>query len=224
MLAAAALVNTRATVDRSVGRVVAGARPGRWLALAWHRASRASSGRNLLAASAAGNRLRPFEPPSRLEVAPMATASSLAPVVRSANEGESRWFYGGGVYTWKATTEETGGAFFLFEDRMEQGKMTPLHTHPDSDESMYVLEGEILMHMDGEEHRIASGGLAVAPRGVPHALLVLSDFARLLCLHTPGACQAFYLDASEPSTPAKLVRSRSTSPGYRSRRSATAAL
>lgn len=128
----------------------------------------------------------------------MATASSLAPVVRSADEGESRWFFGGGVHTWKATTEETGGAFFLFEDRMEQGKMTPLHTHPDSDESMYVLEGEILMHMDGKEHRIASGGLAVAPRGVPHAFLVLSDVARLLCLHTPGACQAFYIDASEP--------------------------
>lgn len=128
----------------------------------------------------------------------MATASSLAPIIRSVDEGARRWFYGGGVHTWKATTEETGGAFFLFEDRMEQGKMTPLHTHPDSDESMYVLEGEILMHMDGTEHRIAAGGLAVAPRGVPHAFMVLSGVARLLCLHTPAACQAFYLDASEP--------------------------
>lgn len=63
---------------------------------------------------------------------------------------------------------------------------------------MYVLEGEILMHMDRQDHRIGVGGLAVAPRGMPHAFLVLSETARLLCLHTPGSCQAFYWAASEP--------------------------
>ena len=104
------------------------------------------------------------------------------------------------MHTWKATADETGGAFLLFEDVMDRGKMTPLHIHPESDETMYVLEGEILMHLDGREHRIAAGGLAVAPRGVPHAFLVLSEQARLLCLHTPGCCQAFYWDASEPLT------------------------
>lgn len=128
----------------------------------------------------------------------MSKVRTAAPIIRAQDEGDQRWFFGGGVHTWKANAEETDGAFFLFEDRMERGKMTPLHTHPDSDESMYVLEGEILMHMDGQEHRIAAGGLAVAPRGVPHAFLVVSDEARLLCLHTPGCCQAFYLAASEP--------------------------
>ena len=29
---------------------------------------------------------------------------------------------------------------------------------------------------------------------------MLTDTARLLCLHTPGCCQAFYWDASEPTT------------------------
>lgn len=128
----------------------------------------------------------------------MSTVRTAAPIIRAQEEGDQRWFFGGGVHTWKATAEETHGAFFLFEDRMERGKMTPLHTHPESDESMYVLAGEILMHMDGQEHRIVAGGLAVAPRGVPHAFLVVSDEARLLCLHTPGCCQAFYLAASEP--------------------------
>ena len=127
------------------------------------------------------------------------TKSNPAPIVRAATDGEQRWFFGGGLHTWKAKAEETGGAFLLFEDRMTHGKMTPLHTHPDSDESMFVLEGEILMHIDGQEHKIATGGLAVAPRRVPHAFMVLSDLARVLCLHTPGACQAFYLDASEPA-------------------------
>ncbi len=119
-------------------------------------------------------------------------------IVRDRDEGERRWFYGGGEHTWKATAEETDGAFLLFEDRMAQGKATPLHTHPDSDESMFVLEGEILMHIDGAEHRVGPGGFAVAGRGVPHAFMVTSPEARLLCLHTPGCCQAFYWDASEP--------------------------
>ncbi len=122
----------------------------------------------------------------------------LASTVRRSGEGQQRWFYGGGVHTWKATSEETGGAFLLFEDEMEQGKTTPLHIHPESDESMYVLEGEILVHMDGQQHRVGPGGLMVAPRGVPHAFMVLSATARLLCLHTPGSAQAFYIGASEP--------------------------
>jgi quercetin dioxygenase-like cupin family protein len=124
--------------------------------------------------------------------------STAVPIIRDAAEGQRRWFYGGGVHTWKATSAETGGAFLLFEDRMDQGKLTPLHTHPDSDETMYVLEGEILFHMDGQEYRVGAGGLATAPRGTPHAFMVLSEVAGLLCLHTPGCCEAFYWDASEP--------------------------
>lgn len=119
-------------------------------------------------------------------------------IVRARDEGERRWFYGGGEHIWKATAEETGGAFLLFEDRLTEGKVTPLHTHPDSDESMFVLEGEILMHIDGTDHRVGPGGFAVATRGVPHAFMVTSSEVRLLCLHTPGCCQAFYWDASEP--------------------------
>jgi quercetin dioxygenase-like cupin family protein len=127
-------------------------------------------------------------------------ATSSTPIVRADSEGDRRWFYGGGVHTWKVRADEVDGAFMLFEDRMSQGKMTPLHTHPDSDETMYVLEGEILMHLDGLEYRIGAGGIAVAPRGLPHAFLVTSPFARMLCLHTPGCCEAFYWQASEPLT------------------------
>ena len=119
---------------------------------------------------------------------------------RANDDGRTRWFYGGGSAHLKATADETGGSFLLFEDQLERGKMTPLHRHPESDESMYVLAGEILMHMDGREYRVAAGGLAIAPRGLPHAFMVLSEAARLLCLHTPGNCQAFYWGASEPAS------------------------
>lgn len=132
----------------------------------------------------------------------METVSNPAAIIRAEGQGELRWFFGGGVHTWKARAAETGGAFLLFEDEMSGGKMTPLHTHPDSDETMFILAGEILMHMDGSERTIGPGGLAVAPRGVPHAFMVLSKSARMLCLHTPGCCEAFYWDASTPRSPA----------------------
>jgi quercetin dioxygenase-like cupin family protein len=128
----------------------------------------------------------------------MSEPAAPEPILRAKEDGERRWFFGGGVHIWKATAAETGGAFLLFEDRMERGKMTPLHTHPGSDETMIVLDGEILMHLDGEQHTVADGGVAVAPRGVPHAFMVTSPTVRLLCLHTPGCCQAFYWGASEP--------------------------
>lgn len=124
--------------------------------------------------------------------------STSTAIIRGKEQGERRWFYGGGVHVWKAKAEETGGAFMMFEDQMSGGKMTPLHTHPDSDETMFILEGEILMHMAGTEHRVSQGGLVVAPRGVAHAFMVTSPLARVLCLHTPGCCQAFYWDASTP--------------------------
>ena len=127
-------------------------------------------------------------------------ASKVVPIVRVAGQGERLWFYGGGLHIWKATSSETGGAFLLFEDVMSRGKTTPLHTHPEVDETLYVLEGEILLHIDGEEQPVEAGGVALAPRGVPHAFLVTSATARILFLETPGSSEGFYRGASEPAT------------------------
>ena len=127
--------------------------------------------------------------------------SSAVPIIRQAGEGEHLGFAGGGVFTMKATAAETDAAFLLMEHRSVGGKSTPLHTHPE-DEAIYVLEGELLVHVDGKEHHVGKGGLFVAPRGVPHAFLITSDTAHLLSLQTPGTGEAFYRDASELVDPA----------------------
>jgi quercetin dioxygenase-like cupin family protein len=111
------------------------------------------------------------------------------------------WFAGGGTFTWKATAAETGGAFLLLEDHMVKGKTTPLHTHPNEDETIFVLEGELLVDCDGEQHRLGEGGLFVAPRGLPHAFMVISETARILALQTPGSGESFYRQAGEPLGP-----------------------
>jgi quercetin dioxygenase-like cupin family protein len=124
---------------------------------------------------------------------------TLAATVRESGEGESRWFCGGGRITWKVTSADTGGAFLLFEDEMEAGKVTPLHLHPETDETFYLLEGEILLDLPGERRVLGAGGVAVMPRGLPHAFMVTSPIVRMLCLLTPGNSEEFFRLASEPA-------------------------
>jgi len=122
----------------------------------------------------------------------------MDPIVRSAEGGELRWFAGGGVHRWLATAEQTDAGFLLFEDRMERGKVTPLHLHPEVEETMYLLEGEVLFSLDGGERRVGAGGMVMVPRGTPHAFMVTSETAKMLCLVTPGVGQDFFFNASEP--------------------------
>ena len=125
--------------------------------------------------------------------------NTRVPIVRAAGEGEKRTFLGGGLHTWKLTTEDTDGAFFMLEDVMGQGKCTPLHRHPEADETVYVLEGEIVVNLDGQESHVSAGGMTFTPRGVPHAFFVVAAGTRVLVLQTPGIGQAFYRGASEPA-------------------------
>jgi len=124
-------------------------------------------------------------------------------VIRQDGEGEHLWFAGGGLFTMKTTLAETNKAFCLHEDREVSGKATPLHRHPNNDEVLYVLEGEILAYMAGEEHWVGKGGVFVALRGEPHAFMVTSEAARLLCMTVPGTGwpELFYRELCESAEP-----------------------
>jgi quercetin dioxygenase-like cupin family protein len=119
-------------------------------------------------------------------------------IVRNKGDGERMWFLGGGLHVWKALAEETDDSMLVFEDHLERGKVTPMHLHADVDEALYVIEGEILLNVEGDEHVVGPGGFSFAPRGCAHAFMVRSELARLLCIQTPGSGQTFYRDASEP--------------------------
>lgn len=86
----------------------------------------------------------------------------------------------------------------MFEHAASQGKMTPLHLHPDSDETVYVFEGELRFLIDGVEHLVGPGTVVSVPRGIPHAFIVTSDMARSLWVTTPGGTmEAFYRQAGD---------------------------
>lgn len=120
-----------------------------------------------------------------------------APVVRRAGEGDKRWFFGGGEWTWKVGSAESGGGLSVVEIAMDQGKCTPLHSHP-IDESLWLLEGALTYHIDGENTDVNVGDFVMVPAEVPHAFMVVSEHARILTIQTSCDCEAFYLGASEP--------------------------
>ena len=120
-------------------------------------------------------------------------------IVMTEGEGEKRWFLGGGVLTWKVHAEDTNGAFFVVEDNLVKGKTTPLHRHPNADELVYVIDGEILLFdPGGEPRRVGRGTVVMNPRGVEHAFTVVSETARILSIQNPGSAEAFYKGASVP--------------------------
>jgi quercetin dioxygenase-like cupin family protein len=123
--------------------------------------------------------------------------NGLVSAVTPQEAGESVWF-GGGLVTFKVTSEQSGGVLCVIEHAASRGKRTPLHLHPDHDETVYMLEGELLLHIDGVEHTVGPGTVVWIPRGTPHALLVTSEMARSLWAITPGAAmEAFFRQAGD---------------------------
>ena len=91
----------------------------------------------------------------------------------------------------KASAETTGGAFALFEEA--EPVDTPLHVHDNEDELFYVLEGEHVFQVGGEEHRAGPGQAVFAPRGVPHSQRrVVPRTGRVLALTSPAGLEGFF--------------------------------
>lgn len=121
----------------------------------------------------------------------VARAGSMTPVALGPGEGEAIWF-AGGLLVMKATGEQTGSEFSVIEQMWRQGYATPLHVHLEDFTSLYVLEGEITLHVrDGGPVPAPAGSFLHVPAGVPFAFRVESETARLLQLITTRHEQFF---------------------------------
>ena len=112
-------------------------------------------------------------------------------------EGEAIWF-NGALQNIKVPGAWSEDAFSLVEVESTEGRATGLHTDP-SHETFYVLEGELLFHVDGQERRAPSGSTVAIRRGVPHAFIVTSERARFLVMNTPGGHDRFFQAGGEPA-------------------------
>jgi quercetin dioxygenase-like cupin family protein len=114
------------------------------------------------------------------------------------------WFAGVRIIV-RVDAAQSQGRLAVWESEEPGGVGVPLHVHTREDEQVVVLDGEILVRVGEETHRLTSGATIALPRGVPHAHLVSSPRARLLTVAVPGGFERLFTDLGVPALPGSDV-------------------
>ena len=107
-------------------------------------------------------------------------------------------FEGDRFYT-KVSTKDTDGGMYVFEStRINEGGPI-LHTHYDTDEFWYILEGEFLIKVGDTTYNAKPGDLVFGPRMVPHTFAKIGKGeAKVIICHQPaGKMEEYFKKLSE---------------------------
>lgn len=113
---------------------------------------------------------------------------------------------GGGDHVWDGpigTTvvipeAATGGLLSVCEMPVAPGFMVPPHTHHDTDEWSYVLEGRVGARIADDEFTAETGSWILKPRGLMHTFWNAGpEPARIIELLTPGRFEGFFRRSTE---------------------------
>ena len=107
-------------------------------------------------------------------------------------------FEGDAFYT-KVSTKDTDGDMFVFESTRTNEGGPILHTHYDTDEFWYVLQGEFLIKVGDKTYNAKPGDLVFGPRMVPHTFAKIGKGeAKVMICHQPaGKMEEFFKKLSE---------------------------
>ena len=101
----------------------------------------------------------------------------------------------GAWVTVKATSEQTGGVFNLFEVSYPLDYSTPLHIHYAEDVAVYVLEGALTFFWGSERKEAVAGSYFYQPRSTPHGFRVEGAIpARILYMTFPAGLDRFVVE------------------------------
>jgi quercetin dioxygenase-like cupin family protein len=73
----------------------------------------------------------------------------------------------GGLFTFKITSDESGGALTAIETFVVQQEGPPLHVH-EQDEVIYTLDGSMRVKLGDTLREAPAGSFVFIPRGTPH--------------------------------------------------------
>ena len=139
--------------------------------------------------------------------APTAAATVVRPVLVQPDGGRHVHAFGTPVQ-FLLSGDETGGALALGVATTPAGHGPPPHVHHREAEVLVVLEGELEFWVGGEWTRVAAGGAAFLPAGVPHTYRNAGDApSRHLVLATPAGFERFFsacadvFAAADPGAP-----------------------
>jgi quercetin dioxygenase-like cupin family protein len=95
----------------------------------------------------------------------------------------------------------------VLEAEIEPGGGSSWHTHTKEDETVVVLEGELMLN-DGERHVLQGGDAHVVPRGRRHAFANEGDASvHVYFFCAPGGLERFFRDIAS-GVPAQEAASR----------------
>jgi len=101
----------------------------------------------------------------------------------------------------KATSEQTAGAFNLFEVFCPPDYKTPLHIHYTEDIAIYVLDGELTFFWGRKKKDAIAGSFFFLPRGTSHGFCVDGlTSARILYMTIPAGFDHFVLEHKLPGS------------------------
>jgi cupin domain len=91
---------------------------------------------------------------------------------------------------------QTDGVFTLLEAGEPPNFGPPMHIHHGIAEAFYVLDGEYIIFLDGNESRCPAGSFIFIPPEVPHGFRVGDVSSRKLNLYLPGRMVGYFDDLS----------------------------
>ncbi|MEM7024587.1 MAG: cupin domain-containing protein [Pseudomonadota bacterium] len=90
---------------------------------------------------------------------------------------------------------DTGGDFAIWEESCPAGLGPPRHIHHYVDEAFQILEGRYRIWCDGRTYDLDPGGVAMVPKGMPHAFRSLGPgTGRMLTTVVPGGLDDFMVE------------------------------
>jgi len=102
----------------------------------------------------------------------------------------------------KLQNAETAESVMAFEETAPAGTDTTFHLHHDSDELIYVLNGDFTFKIGDEITTGGPGACAFIPRGVAHAWKNTgAEPGRALFLYTPGGAGRMFEEARRLQRP-----------------------
>jgi|SRR5579859_5366724 len=96
-------------------------------------------------------------------------------------------------FVYKVRPEDTGGLYALVEGGLAPRMLIPPHIHTREDEVSILIKGRLGVRIGDQEFELEPGGVALKPRGIPHAMWNPTDEPNLqLEFITPGGYVKFW--------------------------------
>jgi quercetin dioxygenase-like cupin family protein len=107
--------------------------------------------------------------------------------------GGARLRVAGDVVRLLASSEQTGGAYEIFELEGPQGNGPPPHAHPWA-EAYLVTAGEVDVYIEGAKTRAEPGSFVHIPAGTTHGYRIRSQSAKFVVITSPAGAGGYFAE------------------------------